>query len=50
MSSESNSPDPVFPTEALQHDDIARAVIYAVSQSPHVNVNEILVRPTAQQG
>jgi NADP-dependent 3-hydroxy acid dehydrogenase YdfG len=38
------------PTEALQDDDIARAVIYAVSQPPHVNVNEILVRPTAQQG
>jgi NADP-dependent 3-hydroxy acid dehydrogenase YdfG len=38
------------PTEALQDDDIARAVIYAVSQPPHVNVNEILVRPTAQKG
>ncbi|MHB8243465.1 MAG: SDR family oxidoreductase [Solirubrobacteraceae bacterium] len=38
------------PTDALHEDDIARAVIYAVSQPPHVNVNEILVRPTAQQG
>jgi NADP-dependent 3-hydroxy acid dehydrogenase YdfG len=38
------------PTEALKDDDIARAVIYAVSQPPHVNVNEILVRPTAQEG
>ncbi len=38
------------PTVALQDDDIARAVIYAVSQPPHVDVNEILVRPTAQQG
>ena len=38
------------PTDALQDDDIARAVLYAVSQPPHVNVNEILVRPTAQQG
>jgi NADP-dependent 3-hydroxy acid dehydrogenase YdfG len=38
------------PTDALQDEDIARAVIYAVSQPPHVNVNEILVRPTAQQG
>ena len=38
------------PKDALQEDDIARAVIYAVSQPPHVNVNEILVRPTAQQG
>jgi NADP-dependent 3-hydroxy acid dehydrogenase YdfG len=34
--------------EALQADDIARAVMYAVSQPPHVDVNEILVRPTAQ--
>ena len=38
------------PTDALEADDIARAVIYAVSQPPHVNVNEVLVRPTAQQG
>jgi NADP-dependent 3-hydroxy acid dehydrogenase YdfG len=34
--------------EALQAEDIARAVMYAVSQPPHVDVNEILVRPTAQ--
>ena len=32
----------------LEADDIARAVLYAVSQPPHVDVNEILVRPTAQ--
>jgi NADP-dependent 3-hydroxy acid dehydrogenase YdfG len=38
------------PSDALHGDDIARAVIYAISQPPHVNVNEILVRPTAQQG
>jgi NADP-dependent 3-hydroxy acid dehydrogenase YdfG len=38
------------PTDALEDDDIARAVMYAVSQPPHVDVNEILVRPTAQQG
>jgi NADP-dependent 3-hydroxy acid dehydrogenase YdfG len=35
---------------ALEADDIARAVMYAVSQPPHVDVNEILVRPTAQAG
>jgi NADP-dependent 3-hydroxy acid dehydrogenase YdfG len=35
-------PDP------LQPDDVARAVIFAVSQPPHVDVNEILVRPTSQ--
>jgi NADP-dependent 3-hydroxy acid dehydrogenase YdfG len=34
--------------EALQADDIARAVLYAASQPPHVDVNEILIRPTAQ--
>jgi NADP-dependent 3-hydroxy acid dehydrogenase YdfG len=33
---------------ALKPDDIARAVMFAVSQPPHVDVNEILVRPTAQ--
>jgi NADP-dependent 3-hydroxy acid dehydrogenase YdfG len=38
------------PKDALKDDDIARAVMYAISQPPHVNVNEILVRPTAQQG
>jgi NADP-dependent 3-hydroxy acid dehydrogenase YdfG len=33
----------------LEPDDIARAVLYALSQPPHVDVNEILVRPTAQE-
>ncbi len=36
------------PKSALEADDIARAVLYAVSQPPHVDVNEILIRPTAQ--
>jgi NADP-dependent 3-hydroxy acid dehydrogenase YdfG len=35
---------------ALEADDVARAVMFAVSQPPHVDVNEILVRPTAQSG
>ena len=33
----------------LDAEDIARAVMYAISQPPHVDVNEILVRPTAQE-
>jgi len=35
---------------ALEADDVARAVMFAVAQPPHVDVNEILVRPTAQPG
>jgi NADP-dependent 3-hydroxy acid dehydrogenase YdfG len=38
------------PRAALQPDDVARAVMFAVSQPPEVDVNEILVRPTAQDG
>jgi NADP-dependent 3-hydroxy acid dehydrogenase YdfG len=38
------------PRDALQDDDIARAVIYAVNQPAHVSVNEVLIRPTAQAG
>jgi len=34
--------------EALRAGDIARAVLYAVEQPARVDVNEILVRPTAQ--
>ena len=38
------------PSDApLQPDDVARAVLFALSQPSHVDVNEILVRPTAQQ-
>jgi NADP-dependent 3-hydroxy acid dehydrogenase YdfG len=32
----------------LQADDIARAILYVVSQPPHVAINEVLVRPTTQ--
>jgi NADP-dependent 3-hydroxy acid dehydrogenase YdfG len=38
------------PQGALAADDVARAVMFAVSQPPQVDVNEILIRPTAQSG
>jgi NADP-dependent 3-hydroxy acid dehydrogenase YdfG len=38
------------PTGALEADDIARAVMYALTQPPHVDVNELLVRPIHQAG
>jgi NADP-dependent 3-hydroxy acid dehydrogenase YdfG len=36
--------------DALHPEDVARAVMFAVSQPAHVDVNEILIRPTAQTG
>jgi NADP-dependent 3-hydroxy acid dehydrogenase YdfG len=35
-------------SNALDPDDIARAVMFAVQQPPHVDVNEILIRPVSQ--
>lgn len=34
------------PAYAMQPEDIGRAVVYALSQPAHVDVNEILIRPT----
>jgi NADP-dependent 3-hydroxy acid dehydrogenase YdfG len=33
----------------LRSEDIARAILYVVSQPPHVAINEVLVRPTDQE-
>jgi NADP-dependent 3-hydroxy acid dehydrogenase YdfG len=35
-------------TETLTADDVARAVLFALAQPPHMDINEILLRPTAQ--
>lgn len=35
-------------TPELKPEDVARAVRYALEQPPHVDVNEILIRPTGQ--
>jgi NADP-dependent 3-hydroxy acid dehydrogenase YdfG len=34
--------------EVLTADDIASAIVYAVSQPPRVSINELLIRPTGQ--
>jgi NADP-dependent 3-hydroxy acid dehydrogenase YdfG len=36
--------------QPLQAEDVARAVLFALAQPRHVDVNEILLRPTAQEG
>jgi NADP-dependent 3-hydroxy acid dehydrogenase YdfG len=36
------------PSGALEADDIARAVMFALTQPPHVDVNELLIRPIHQ--
>ncbi len=33
----------------LDADDIARAITFAVTQPPHVSINEMLIRPTTQR-
>ena len=35
--------------EPLHADDIARGVMFALSQPPHVDVNEVVIRPVAQE-
>ncbi len=36
-------------TQGLKADDIANAILFAVQSPEHMNVNEILVRPTTQR-
>lgn len=36
--------------EALHPEDVANAVVWALGQPPRVDVNDILIRPTAQDG
>jgi len=33
----------------LQSDDVARAIVFCVTQPPHVCINEVLMRPTDQE-
>jgi NADP-dependent 3-hydroxy acid dehydrogenase YdfG len=35
--------------EILQSEDIANAISYVIQAPDHVNVNEVLIRPTAQE-
>jgi NADP-dependent 3-hydroxy acid dehydrogenase YdfG len=35
--------------DALQAEDIANAIVFAVQAPNYVNVNEILIRPTTQE-
>ena len=36
--------------QILQSEDIADAVVYIVTRPRHVAINEILIRPTEQEG
>ena len=38
------------PKDALKDEDVAGTVMFAVSQPPHVEINEILMRPVHQSG
>ncbi len=38
--------DAIASIEKLQPEDVAAAVVYAVTQPPRVNVNQLLIRPT----
>jgi len=38
------------PNEALEAEDVARVVLFAVSQPERVDINEVLIRPVGQEG
>ena len=40
--------DSVKNMKALEAQDIANAILYAIDSPQHVNVNEILIRPVQQ--
>ena len=44
----SEGPSGLLQLEILQAEDIANAIVYAVTQPERVSVNEILIRPTQQ--
>ncbi|MFW7269906.1 SDR family oxidoreductase [Gluconacetobacter sp. Hr-1-5] len=41
--------DAMYATAEISSDAVARAIQYAISQTPDVDVNEIVIRPTAQE-
>ena len=41
--------DTIAQSRAMQPEDIARAIVYIVSQPDYVAVNEMLIRPTDQE-
>ncbi|MDT8872007.1 SDR family NAD(P)-dependent oxidoreductase [Komagataeibacter rhaeticus] len=40
--------DAMYATAEISADAVAGAIVYAISQTPDVDVNEIIIRPTAQ--
>jgi NADP-dependent 3-hydroxy acid dehydrogenase YdfG len=53
---ENSTPNPNLPAReperlraARQAEDVAAAVVYALSAPPHVDVNDILMRPVQQK-